>query len=98
MKIKRAEAKNGRVLYYVNGKLTSESALPSNVKLEGTQEIDYQPTEADLPHFNSKICVFDDEPATHQKFLLERMVGLCDEHYPLKTGAVAQEMKKRLYE
>lgn len=100
MKIKRIETKNGRVMFYIDGKMKSEKDVPEDAlkQLTGTMEIEYEapaPEEKTLGEFDAHFCIFDQKPSTHKKFLLERLVGLCDEHYATKTtGKIAQRMKE----
>lgn len=102
-KFKRVDTSNGRIMYYVDGVLTSKSAMeasalsiltePMEIELETSSD---EQTDNDKPNgdTNLKVCLFDDTEATHQKYLNEVTIGLCDVHYSLTTGKIAQLLRE----
>lgn len=94
-KIKRVDTENGRTLYFVDGKMKSKNDLPAGIvsSLEpGVEiEIDFTPQPRTI---DTKVCVVCGEQSTHMKFLNEMNIGLCDEHYQLSTGKVAQALRE----
>lgn len=97
-------SKNGRVLYFKDNKLTSVNAIP-----EGVAVLDRDMTLDEPVHENANVnteepedlepsieCVFGlDHPADRVKFLNQRTIHLCDEHYTSNTtGEIAQRLRE----
>lgn len=105
MKYKRVETSNGRVMFFVNGKMTGKGEIPVSVlgQLDGNSEIEINtpapevpptPEEAPVKPEDRK-CFIDGEPGKFKKFLELQTVYLCDEHqHSLTTGEVVYEMRK----
>lgn len=103
-KFKRVDTKNGRTMYFVDGSMKSKEAIPQQVlsMLENGMEIELETSPQDEPQepseapliIDTKKCLFDGKPATHRKYLHEKDFGLCDEHYQMTTGKIAQAMRE----
>lgn len=109
---KRVDAKNGRIMYFINGDMASPNRIPKSViqllqKNKNTElEFDVDPiTQVDeavsTPEpekkepniIDRKVDIFDGTPATHEKFLDGKTIGLSDENYKTKTvGEIVHQL------
>lgn len=95
---KRIVTKHGRTQYWVNGKMTKQEQISEDILHRLETEPEFETTDS-RPTFgavtmNTKICVFDGNDATHQKFVLGNMYGLCAEDYfGRTTGQLVQAIK-----
>lgn len=98
-KFKKVIAKNGRQLYWANGKMISADNISADIlhRLETELEFEVDSGVQEKPVFtiNTKKCIFDGEPATKQKFLNGITIGLCKADYDTKTsGKIAQRINE----
>lgn len=98
MKYKRVDTKNGRTMYFVNGKMTSVDNVPQPVlsALGPNQEFEAEDTTEQIAPIHIQLCVVCNGKAAHVKFLSGENFGLCAEHYTLSTGKVAQALREKL--
>lgn len=104
MKYKRKETANGRVMFFVDGKMTAEKEIPESVlgQLEGDMELEIQaPTAASPDETTDQIprserkCFIDGKPGVFKKWLQLHEVYLCEEHKAsLTTGEIVQKMRE----
>lgn len=98
-KFKKVTAKNGRVLFYIDGKMRPEAVIPETIlhRLETELEFEIELTNHQVKtvSIDTKKCIFDGHEATRQKFLNGTIVGLCNEDYQTKTsGKIAQRINE----
>lgn len=104
MKYKRVETKNGRVMFFAEGKMTAQDQIPVAVlgQLEGNMELEIntpepveKTEEAPVIKPEDRKCFIDGGFGKYKKFLELQTVYLCDEHqHNLTTGEVVYEMRK----
>lgn len=104
MKYKQIETANGRIQYWVNGKMTAKDKIPEDIlrRLEPGTEIEIDVASAEETKEQEPVikpedrkCFIDGEPGKFKKFLEGKMVYLCEEHqHGLTTGEVVYEMRK----
>lgn len=104
MKYRMIETKNGRIQYWNEHGMVKKADMPEALVkrlLPGMEiEIDAPstetPAEPETPIVPaSRDCFIDGAPGKFKKFLEQKMVYLCEEHYrSLTTGEVVFEMRK----
>lgn len=100
---KKVIAKNGRVMFYADGKMVSKEYIPVTVKEElKTATVVESETPLSQDHFETprqvdqKTCIICGDPAEHQKFLSGDIIGLCREHYlNTSSGKIAQAVREK---
>lgn len=98
-------AKNGRILYFKNGKMFKQSDIPEGVMIMDldtfTQRL--QTVDAPTPEIvtvgttekQGKQCLWDDGPAENIRFVNGRYIDLCQTHYQSATlGKIVQHIRE----
>lgn len=82
-------AKNGKEMFYKDGKLVKRSEYESN-----TQTVDEIVDER--PQLTqTKPCLFCNQPMEYNRFVNGTVVDLCQQHYELSTtGEIAERLNK----
>lgn len=96
MKYKKVETQNGRTMYFVDGNMTSKKEIPQSVldMLESEVEVDVE-VKLEKKPLDTRKCIVCDQAATHIKFFNEENVGVCDSHYRLSLGKIAQAVREK---
>lgn len=102
-KYKRTDTKNGRVMYFVDGKMTSKNDIPTEIlgslHANSVLNADILPkqdhfTKPEMKLINRKKCIFDDGEAVTERFINEQLIGLCKEHKQgMTTGKIAEAVR-----
>lgn len=108
IRYKRKDTKNGRIMYFRNGKMCSPESIPNSIlqSLTDGQEIEIDTpdpetidqTEVTKPHLKSiKKCIFCGKDATRTRFINLEVANLClEDHQNHTTGQVAAQMKEKV--
>lgn len=105
---KRKDAKNGRVMYFKNGKMTSPSEIPQSILNQLTpdteisvdspapKQMGVKDKEEPAKPASKEPCVFEcGKPATRRRFLNMQIIRLCDEDYEgHTTGEIVAQSRK----
>lgn len=84
-------AKNGRTLYFKNGRLVSKEVFPQTIDQGLVQNANVDSGTFIVPPDD---CLFCGQKADYQRFIHLKTINLCQEHYRGKTtGEVAQALK-----
>ncbi len=91
----KVEAKNGRTMYFKDGKMVPKTLVPQAVQnADAGLEIVLadQPKQVKEPE-NCLVC---GEPGTHEKYLSGVNFKLCNDHYGVTTtGKLAQILREQ---
>ena len=95
-------AKNGRIMYYKNGRLTKKESIPEDAavrdldfELETVDATQGEQTTISSEANPEKTCVFEDGPGDFVRFVNGQYVNLCDDHYHNSTlGKIVQQIRE----
>lgn len=81
-------------MYFKNGKLVSQKIVPQVVK-DADYDLEIVLPDEPIQVEEVKECLACGEEGTKRKYLSGVNFRLCDEHYTLKTGALAKLMQEK---
>jgi len=106
IKYKKVVTKDGRTMFFENGKMVSDSRIPQSIlkNLEDGVEIsintpdpetvDETPSTAPQLDSNKNVCIFCGDESSKTKFLNLQTVHLCEEDYQNHTvGEIVSRVK-----
>lgn len=92
MAYKKVETKNGRTMYYKDGKLCSKKEYEANAVREPKEE---PSVEQKLKASESRRCIFCNGPGTKTKWINGKVIRLCEGDYlEHTTGEIAAQMRE----
>lgn len=107
-KYKTVATANGRMMYFMNGKMVSKTAIPASIlnNLDPGTEIEIGTTDPEVQTVDqtpvvesesvqSKVCIFCQQDATHMRFLNGVTIPLCKEDKESHTsGEIVEQYNK----